>query len=177
MGLTVVLGPRRSGKSALAERLASETGAPVAYLTPLTVSDDELRERVAAHRARRPPHWRTFEGDPLTHLDDSDPAATVVLDSLGTWVSETLWRAGALDRAPADAPEPVLLARVTRFAQRAAARPGATIVVAEEAGWGPVPPSLATRRWLDAMGDAAQACAVCADRVLLVVAGRRLELP
>ncbi len=207
MPLTVVLGPRRSGKSAVAERLAAEPRAPVVYLAPLTVTDDELRARVAAHRARRPSHWRTVESpDPLAALAAIRATDTVLLDSLGTWVSEVLWRAGALDpssselRTPGErtseltpgAPDAgdvvseaahaqtitaTLLDGVAAFAGAAADRPGRTIVVAEEAGWGPVPPSPATRAWLDTLGDATQACAARADRVLLVVAGRTLELP
>jgi adenosylcobinamide kinase/adenosylcobinamide-phosphate guanylyltransferase len=181
VGLTVVLGPRRSGKSAVAERLAAAAGAPVAYLAPLTVTDPELRARVAAHRARRPPEWRTVESsDPLGLLDQIAPDETVLLDSLGTWIAEALWRAGVLDDPPRENPEPALsglAGAVEAFAERASARAGTTVVVAEEAGWGPVPPDAATRRWLDAMGDAAQACVRRAERALLVVAGRELELP
>jgi adenosylcobinamide kinase/adenosylcobinamide-phosphate guanylyltransferase len=183
VALTVVLGPRRSGKSAAAERLASEPSAPVVYLAPLTVTDDELRVRVADHQARRPADWETIESaDPLAALATIDPRATVLLDSLGTWVSEVLWRAGALEDPPpdpgaADVALAALIDAVTAFADAAAVRPGLTIVVAEEAGWGPVPPSPATRRWLDALGDAAQRCTARADRALLVVAGRALELP
>jgi adenosylcobinamide kinase / adenosylcobinamide-phosphate guanylyltransferase len=182
MALTVVLGARRSGKSAVAQRLAEDIGSAVAYLAPLTVSDDELRARVAAHRARRPAGWRTIESaDPLAALPEVHPTDTVLLDSLGTWISEALWRAGGLED---DAPPAALasaLAQLSRdvaaFADAAATRPGATIVVAEEAGWGPVPPSPATRRWLDALGDATQACCARAGRAMLVVAGRTLELP
>jgi adenosylcobinamide kinase / adenosylcobinamide-phosphate guanylyltransferase len=180
MSLIVILGPRRSGKSAVAERLASAGGAPVAYVAPLTVTDDEMASRVRAHRDRRPATWRTVEtAEPLAALREADARDTVLLDSLGTWVAETLWRDGAFDeRAPSD---PSVLDHLRRdiatFAAEAATRPGLTLVVAEEAGWAPVPPGLTTRRWLDMLGDAAQACAGRADRVLLVVAGRTLELP
>ena len=181
MGLTVVLGARRSGKSAVAERLALASGRPVAYLAPLTVTDPELQARVTAHRARRPPEWRTVESpDPLTALDEVAHGETVLLDSLGTWVSEALWRGGALEDPPRSDPNPTvaeLAGAVDAFAARTALRPEATIVVAEEAGWGPVPPDPSTRRWLDALGDAAQACVRRADRALLVVAGREIELP
>ena len=104
----------------------------------------------------------------------------MLLDSLGTWVSEALWRGGALEDPPRSDPNPTiaeLAGAVDAFAARAALRPEATIVVAEEAGWGPVPPDPSTRRWLDALGDAAQACARRADRALLIVAGREIELP
>jgi adenosyl cobinamide kinase/adenosyl cobinamide phosphate guanylyltransferase len=180
MGLTLVLGPRRSGKSAVAERLVAEAGGDgVVYVAPLTAADDEMRRRVAAHRDRRPADWTTVETAAVLDAVRAAPERSAVLvDSLGTWLSEVLWRAGALDdAAPGAAIVEALLADVATLAELAAARSAPVVVVAEEAGWGPVPPAPATRRWLDAMGDAAQALARAADRVVLVVAGRVVELP
>jgi adenosyl cobinamide kinase/adenosyl cobinamide phosphate guanylyltransferase len=179
MALTLVLGPRRSGKSAAAERLAAATGAPVTVLAPLTVTDEELAARVAAHRAARPAGWATIESTNIVEAMNKAPSDTTIqLDSLGTWVSELLWRAGVLeDGADGTAAATDLRAGASAFATAARARPGQTIVVAEEAGWGPVPPSGATRLWLDVLGDATQALSAAADRVLLVVAGRTLDLP
>ncbi len=91
MALTLVLGPRRSGKSRIGEQLAAATGAPVTVIAPLTVTDDELAARVAAHRAARPPSWTTVESaDVVAALLAAPQDATVLLDSLGTWVSEVL---------------------------------------------------------------------------------------
>jgi len=179
VSLVLVCGGRRSGKSAVAERLASQEDAPVTYLAPLSVADAEMAERVAAHRARRPAGWTTVEdADPLAALRALPEGRTVLLDSLGAWVSEALWTAGALEeRADARPALAALAGSVEAFAREAADRRGLTVVVAEEAGWGPVPPSAVTRRWLDAMGDAAQSCGRRAHRALLVVAGRELELP
>lgn len=170
MALILVTGPRRSGKSAVAERLAGEGGGEVVVLAPLTVTDDEMAARVAVHRAARPEGWRTVEGqDVVGALRGVEPGATVLLDSLGTWVSELLWR-------DAEAAEKTRRA-VGAFVEAAAAREGVTVVVAEEAGWGPVPAHALTRLWLDVLGDAVQALSAAADRAVLVVAGRVVELP
>jgi adenosylcobinamide kinase/adenosylcobinamide-phosphate guanylyltransferase len=179
MALTLVLGPRRSGKSRVAERLAANTGAPVTVIAPLTITDDEMASRVAAHRSARPAGWSTVESIDLAHCMKSLPnGATVLLDSLGTWVSEILWRAGALeDGANGTAAATQARADATALAAAAHERSGATIIVAEEAGWGPVPPSGATRLWLDVLGDATQTLSAAADLALLVVAGRTVQLP
>ncbi|WP_445151574.1 bifunctional adenosylcobinamide kinase/adenosylcobinamide-phosphate guanylyltransferase [Baekduia sp. Peel2402] len=177
MALTLVLGPRRSGKSRFAETLAQDAGAAVVAIAPLTVTDDEMAARVVAHRAARPAGWRTVEDvDVVGAVRAAEPGATVLLDSLGTWVSERLWRAGALED-PGKAPAAALAEEARALAEAAATRDGLTVIVAEEAGWGPVPPSGATRLWLDVLGDSAQALSAAADHVVLVVAGRAMELP
>ena len=67
---TLVLGGARSGKSLVAERLASRGTASVTYVATVRVGDDaDLAVRVEQHRARRPADWVTIEcGDNLATI-------------------------------------------------------------------------------------------------------------
>ena len=60
----LILGGARSGKSRLAEQLASSSGLPVTYIATCEARDGEMNERVRLHRERRPADWGLIE-EPL----------------------------------------------------------------------------------------------------------------
>lgn len=110
---TLILGGARSGKSAWAERLATQSGRPVLYIATATPGDDEMAARIARHRAERPPDWRTIE-EPL-HLYETiqtvaHPDDAVLVDCLTLWVSNRIGAAIGFDLAaepePSSPPSP-----------------------------------------------------------------------
>src|ERR1700752_5516539 len=93
----LIVGGARSGKSRFAEQLACEAeagGARVVYLATAIAGDDEMRERIAMHRSRRPPHWQTLEpplrSDALAVAlaEHARPNACVLVDCLTLWFSQ-----------------------------------------------------------------------------------------
>ena len=183
MGLTLVLGGARSGKSAVAEALAAGTGGPVRYVATADEGDPEMAARIGAHRARRPASWAVVRPAP-----GSRPRRSRAPTGPACWsTGSASGRPGAsTGRGPSTTPArpprriaraPSVRAQVAELAERAALRPAATIVVCEEAGLGVLPGSAGARRWVDLVGEAPQTLARRAERVLLVVAGRAVELP
>ena len=161
--IVVVTGPTRSGKSMVAERIAASSTAPVTYVATADVTDDDMAARVDAHRDRRPADWTTVEaGADLADAIDAT-AGTLLLDSIGTWIAHT-WNG--------DTFTPDIDAVVAAVTSRAAD----TIVVAEQVGWSTHAADAATRRWVDLVGEATRRISESADRVLLVVAGRAVDL-
>ncbi|MGH9275002.1 MAG: bifunctional adenosylcobinamide kinase/adenosylcobinamide-phosphate guanylyltransferase [Acidimicrobiales bacterium] len=160
--ITLILGGARSGKSGVAERVAARSGAPVTYVATAAVdpADADHVARVAAHQRRRDPSWTTVEVG--TDLPEAlrATAGTVLVDSLGTWVTAH----GGLQT------DAVALCAALRT------RDGDTVVVSEEVGLGVHPSSEVGRRFRDTLGEINVAVAAVADEVLLVVAGRVLPL-
>jgi histidinol-phosphate/aromatic aminotransferase/cobyric acid decarboxylase-like protein/adenosyl cobinamide kinase/adenosyl cobinamide phosphate guanylyltransferase len=182
MALVLVLGGVRSGKSAVAERIAAGHGAPVRYLATGSGSDPEMTERIERHRARRPAGWRTVECDDPQRVQPG-PGETLLVDGIAPWLArhmreEGLWTGADVAPLGPDgrAAHDRVVERVRGFARAAAGRPGLTVVVAEESGLGVTPAGAGTRRYLDLAGEATQALAEHARRVVLVVAGQPIDL-
>jgi adenosylcobinamide kinase/adenosylcobinamide-phosphate guanylyltransferase len=159
---TLVLGGARSGKSAFAERLVTETAATRVYLATATAGDDEMRERIVHHRARRGDGWRTIE-EPLAlveALGREDRAGNAVLvDCLTLWLSN-LMHAGK--DADAESRQLAALLRETR----------ATIVlVSNEVGLGLVPETPLGRAFRDAQGRLNQVVGAAVSSVAFIAAG------
>jgi adenosylcobinamide kinase/adenosylcobinamide-phosphate guanylyltransferase len=161
--ITFVLGGARSGKSEFAEQRAAAAPAPITYVATAVLDGDAgMDARVARHRSRRPPEWRTVEAgaDLVAALRDLDSDASVLVDSLGTWVAS----------------QPGFEADAEGLCAALAARGGLTVVVSEEVGLGVHPSTEVGGRFRDALGAVNRAVAAVAGEMYLVVAGRALDL-
>jgi adenosylcobinamide kinase/adenosylcobinamide-phosphate guanylyltransferase len=173
---TLVLGGSASGKSALAEDLLAARPA-VTYVATGPApsgSDGEWAERVRAHRERRPPWWRTAETADAAGVLGSAPEP-VLMDAVGTWLTGVLDRAGAWEgdagwRAAVDG-------EVAALVDAWRARTGVAVAVSDEVGWGVVPETPAGRLFRAELGRVNRLLAAESEQVLLVVAGRVVELP
>jgi adenosylcobinamide kinase / adenosylcobinamide-phosphate guanylyltransferase len=167
--LILVTGPSRSGKSAWAEALATQSGQPVVYIaTSINNPDDlEWQARVKLHRDRRPPHWHLWEiPNALTEaLTEAPPNHCILVDSLGTWLANQLEQTSEEWQQT----EAALLEILHNSAAR-------IILVSEEVGWGIVPAYPAGRLFRDRLGTLARHIGLLADQVYLVTAGYALDI-
>jgi adenosylcobinamide kinase / adenosylcobinamide-phosphate guanylyltransferase len=176
-GRTLVLGGSASGKSGLAEDLlAAEPHVLYTATGPVVdlrnAPDAEWAQRVRRHRERRPDWWQTEE----THLVAEllwKTGQPILLDSIGTWLTGVLDRAGAWqdeeDWRDRVAAETQALVRAWRF------RRAPLVAVSDEVGLGVVPETSAGRLFRDELGRLNRRLAQESERVLIVVAGRLLH--
>jgi len=165
--VTFVLGGCRSGKSRYALEAAQGLAADRRIFIATAVAfDDEMRERVARHRAERGRKWTTIEAPlelPETIAAQSRrPDNVILVDCLTFWVNNLLM----------ESPEPA--AAQIKVAQLVAAVAGArcpVFLVSNEVGAGIVPENRLARSFRDLVGSMNQAVAACAAQVVWVVAG------
>jgi adenosylcobinamide kinase/adenosylcobinamide-phosphate guanylyltransferase len=183
MSIHLILGGARSGKSAFAEKMASSHELPVTYIATAQVYDDEFRQRVAHHQARRPKHWRLVESPHF--LSDALQANTIktssaskiaraekciIIDCLTLWLAQCI----CPDCAPPTGVSWVnerekLLALLATIGDE-------IILVSNEVGMGIVPLGEINRQFQDEQGRLNQAIAAIADKVTFVAAGLPLKL-
>ena len=171
----LVLGGVRSGKSRHAERLVARHPhlTYVAPGLPPSADDSEWAARVAAHRARRPAHWRTLETTDLAAALRR-ASGPLLIDCLGTWLSRVLDEVGAWVQEPGW--EQRLDDRLEDFLAAWAAARVPVVAVSNEVGSGVVPATSSGRLFRDVLGALNNRVSADSDRVILVVAGRALDL-
>ncbi len=159
-----ILGGARSGKSALAERLAHDSGLSVTYVATATPGDEEMAQRIRLHRARRPRHWELVE-EPLALgqvlIGRSAPDRFLLVDCITLWLSNLLQD---------DNPRRLSLEKESLL-ECLPHLPGPVVLVSNEVGMGIVPLVPSARRFLDEAGRLHQELAQRCGRVVLTVAG------
>ena len=170
-GLTLVLGAAASGKSRVAEGLIKGAGRSCVYLATAQAQDDEMRAKLARHRAARGDGWRTVE-EPLEvgqALAGISGDSAVLLDCATMWLSNHLLADHDLAEAEAG-----LMAGLALCSAPVG-------VVSNEVGASVVPENALARRFREDQGRLNQRLAAKAGLVVHVIAGlpqvRKGEMP
>jgi adenosylcobinamide kinase/adenosylcobinamide-phosphate guanylyltransferase len=165
MGLTLVLGGARSGKSAYArlaaEREANRRGGRLILIATAEALDEEMAQRIARHRDERGVAWTTLE-EPLDlaeAIDQLTPEDVAVVDCLTLWLSNLMHYDRPLGQA------------FDGLASAVGAASCALFLVSNEVGQGLVPENALARRFRDEAGLLHQRLAQSADTVVFVTAG------
>lgn len=165
----LILGGVRSGKSALAEQRAIESGLPVTYIATATAGDAEMAARIAHHQQQRPAEWQVVE-EPLSLASVLQTHAAadhcILVDCLTLWLTNLLL---ADELSLFEQERDALLELLPSL-------PGHTILVSNEVGLGIVPLGELSRRFADEAGRLHQQLAARCERVTFVAAGLPLTL-
>jgi adenosylcobinamide kinase/adenosylcobinamide-phosphate guanylyltransferase len=161
---TLILGGVRSGKSRLAERLATDSGRHITYIATAQPGDEEMRARIRLHQQRRPAHWALIE-EPIalarTLMAHDRAEGMLLVECLTLWLNNLLH----LD-------DPHRCKEELAALHEALPTLGGDIVlVSNETGLGVVPLGELSRRFCDEAGWLHQALAQMCDRVIFTVAG------
>jgi adenosylcobinamide kinase/adenosylcobinamide-phosphate guanylyltransferase len=170
MGLRLIIGGARSGKSAhaqaLAEAEARRRGGQAVMIATAEALDDEMRERIARHQAERGSGWRTVETplDPAEAIGRLGPADCAVVDCLTLWLSNLMFAERGIEVA------------TETLLQAAAISASEIILVSNEVGMSIVPENALARRFRDEAGRMNRRAAERADQVSMIFAGIPLVL-
>jgi adenosylcobinamide kinase / adenosylcobinamide-phosphate guanylyltransferase len=164
---TLIIGGARSGKSRFAEGLITSLPAPWTYIATAEAFDEEMRERIAKHRADRGEGWRTVDATlalPDAIICEQAAGRPILVDCLTLWLSNLM-----LSDRPVEPEIEHLLE-----ALRATTVP--IVLVSNEVGMGIVPDNALARRFRDHQGRLNQRVAAIANRVVFMAAGLPMYL-
>ncbi|WP_316249259.1 bifunctional adenosylcobinamide kinase/adenosylcobinamide-phosphate guanylyltransferase [Roseicyclus sediminis] len=160
--LTLIIGGASSGKSAFAEKLVLQSGLAKVYVATAEAHDDEMKAKIASHRARRIGHgWRTVEAplDLENALAQTEPGEIVLVDCVTFWLTNQM-----LDGADLQEEADVLFDVLDQMSQP-------VVMVTNDVSGGIVPENAMARAFRNAQGRLNQRLAAEADLVVLITAG------
>lgn len=178
MRVIFITGGARSGKSAFGLKEAGKGIGRKAYVATAEALDDEMAERIAAHKKARTDGWDTFE-EP-TELPDvirkiRDDYDVIVIDCLTLWLSNIISRHPRRGKEAAEKAAEMLTRTLHDLKEPGKDRPS-IYVVANEVGMGIVPANKTARQFRDLAGRLNQLVAEVADEVYLMVSGLPLRV-
>ena len=175
--LILILGGARSGKSSYAQDLAMNISGKVIYVATAEARDDEMKERIAVHKAERPTGWLTVEAPTIVGkaLEKTISSADVVLLDCLTLLTSNILLSMPENASVAEvqAAMDVEIDELLSVIEQSGAK---WIIVTNEVGLGLVPAYALGRTYRDVLGRVNQRLAKAADEVLFMVAGLPMKV-
>ncbi len=164
--IILVSGGVKSGKSAFALQLGYEQCVQRAFIATATALDEEMADKISAHKAERGQFWQTIE-EPRDIAGALKRAASefdvVLIDCLTLWVSNLL----TLDNLS----DEMILDEVDKFLRVLKKAKCRVIIVTNEVGLGILPADRLSRRYLNMLGAANKRIAEVAHFVYMMFSG------
>jgi adenosylcobinamide kinase/adenosylcobinamide-phosphate guanylyltransferase len=159
------IGGMRSGKSRAAEAKAIELsgGTKPYYLATSEALDDEMRERIARHKAQRADRFESME-EPVNIRDALvNSGDTVLIECLSIWINNMLH----YGKDEADIMDE--LHKILALEKN-------IVFVINEVGCGVIPDNALVREFVDINGRISQLVAAACDEVYFCSAGLQLRM-
>ena len=178
MGIILVTGGAKSGKSRFAESLAFKKEKRV-YLATSVPLDGEMKSRVQKHKKQRGEDWLTIEAyKDLDNILEKTAKYTdiILLDCLTNMISNIMFEVydGNWESVPDCIPgkiENAVSAEINKIFDFNKVYKGDIIIVSNEVGLGLVPENPLGRYFRDIAGSMNQIVAAKSDEVYMVVSG------
>ena len=165
--IILITGGQRSGKSSQAEELALQLSKQPVYVATAHIWDDEFRERVRLHQARRGPQWTNIEEEQWLSRHDLT-GRVAVIDCV------TLWLTNLFFHNDSDTSKTLEIAKA-EF-DRFTCHDAIYIFVTNEIGCGGVSDNAIQRKFTDLQGWMNQYIAQKADEVVMMVSGIPMKI-
>lgn len=181
MGIVLILGGTKTGKTSFAEqraRLISEQqNRTVHYIATATAIDDEMTYRIRKHREKRPSHWITIE-EPLVVSNVlhslKGEKSVIILDCLTLLMTNLMFSKGEYcSRIDA---ERVVFAEIDRIIEETSGLDSELIIISNQVENGLVSEHKWARMFQDIAGMTHQKLAAVSDHVFMMNAGLAQKL-
>lgn len=158
-------GGMRSGKSRAAELGALElcTDKKPYYLATSEALDDEMRERIARHKAQRADRFESVEAPTALYDTVRGLEGTVLVECLSIWINNMLH----YGKSEADIMDE--LRKTLELEQN-------IVFVLNEVGCGIIPDNALAREFIDISGRVGQVAAAACDEVYLCAVGLSVRM-
>jgi adenosylcobinamide kinase/adenosylcobinamide-phosphate guanylyltransferase len=179
MAVILVVGGARSGKSSFAEKLCGESGENVCYIATSKITDDDMADRVAKHKAQRPASWHTIEMyddfPSIINVNEFKDCSVFLLDCITIMITNIMFDQSVdydnCSSQTLDVVESTVFSEIRNLLDVMGKNDKTLIMVSNEVGMGIVPSYRLGSIFRDIAGRVNQFLAVEADEVYNIICG------